>query len=222
MLHEIDFYHESISKEKKKLKEQPTIHPSSQVIDCKIGTWTEIGPNSLLIETTFDDYSYVDGDVSIIYSDIGKFCSIASHVRINPGNHPMERVTQHHCTYRRIQYGFDEADDEDFFQWRRSQRCVIGHDVWIGHGATVMPGVKIETGAVVGADAVVTKDVQPYEIVAGIPARPIRKRFSNNIIEKLLEIKWWNWDRESLEKSFSELMDVNRFVGKYHQSEDPM
>lgn len=218
MLHKIDFYPELIPKEKKKLKEKPTIHPSSQVIDCKIGIWTEIGPNSLLVETVLDDYSYVDGDASMIYSDIGKFCSIASHVRINPGNHPMERVTQHHCTYRRIQYGFDEADDEAFFQWRRRQKCVIGHDVWIGHGATVMPGVKIETGATVGAGAVVTKDVQSYEIVAGVPARPIRKRFSNNTIEKLLEIKWWNWDRETLEKNFSELMNVNSFIEKYYRS----
>ncbi|MFN8562280.1 MAG: hypothetical protein U0703_11820 [Anaerolineae bacterium] len=79
---------------------------------------------------------YAAGDVSIIYADVGKFCSIASHVRINPGNHPMERVTQHHMTYRRRQFGFGE-DDHAFFDWRRAHRCSIGHDVWLGHGAIV-------------------------------------------------------------------------------------
>jgi phosphonate metabolism protein (transferase hexapeptide repeat family) len=215
MLEKIDFFSQNLQEEKKKLQEKPSIHPSSQIINCKIGAWTEIGPDSLLIETTFNDYSYADGDVSIIYSEIGKFCSIASHVRINPGNHPMERVTQHHCTYRRAQYGFDEVDDENFFQWRREHKCVIGNDVWLGHGAIIMPGVKIRTGAVVGAGAVVTKDVAAYEVVAGVPARPIRKRFPQEIIEKLLEIKWWDWERKTLEERFFELLDVNSFVKKY-------
>ena len=163
----------------------------------------------------FDDYSYAAGDASIIYAEVGKFCSIASHARINPGNHPMDRVTQHHMTYRRVEYGFDSTDDVEFFKWRRDHRCVIGHDVWLGHAVVVMPGVTIGTGAVVGSQAVVTKDVAPYQVVAGVPARPIRMRFSDDVIAKLLSIQWWNWDRCTLKERFNDLRDVPAFIAKY-------
>jgi acetyltransferase-like isoleucine patch superfamily enzyme len=83
-------------------------------------------PQCHLLETTVGDYSYLADDVGVIYSDIGKFCSIASHATINPGNHPMTRVTQHHSTYHRMQYGFDDHDDAEFFDWRRAEKCTIG------------------------------------------------------------------------------------------------
>ncbi|MBU2699502.1 phosphonate metabolism protein (transferase hexapeptide repeat family) [Sporomusaceae bacterium BoRhaA] len=199
----------------KKLGEKPLIHPSCIVRDSTLGAWTEIYANCELQETIFGDYSYAAGDVTIIYAEIGKFCSIASHVRINPGNHPMQRVTQHHCTYRRRQFGFANTDDDEFFDWRRSHKCMIGHDVWIGHGAVIMSGVSVGTGAVIGAGAVVTKDVAPYDIVAGVPARRIKKRFPDDMVEKLLAIAWWEWDRPTLEQRFSDLSDVHRFIEKY-------
>jgi len=196
----------------KKLSERPTIHPSAIIRDSVIGGWTDIGPHSHIVESTFGDYSYAAGDASIIYADVGKYCSIASHVRINPGNHPMGRVTQHHMTYRRVQYGLGETDDLAFFDWRREHRCSIGHDVWLGHGAIVMPGVRIGTGAVVGSGAVVTKDVEPYTIVVGVPARPIRKRFPESVVERILASAWWEWDRETLEARFAELLDLDLFL----------
>lgn len=198
----------------KQLGQQPVFHDGVFIHDCHIGEWTEVGTNCWLVETTLDDYSYVVGDNQIIYTEIGKFSNIASHVRINPGNHPMERVTLHHITYRRKMYGFGE-DDADFFQWRRDHKCVIGHDTWLGHNVTIMPGVTVGAGAIVGSGAVVTKDVPPYMIVAGVPAKPIRPRFPDAIAEKLLKIAWWDWDRATLEARFDDLYDTQRFVEKY-------
>lgn len=98
---------------------------------------------------------------------------------------------------------------------QRNAHCSIGHDVWIGHGAIIMPGVTVGTGAVIGAGAVVTKDIAPYEIAVGVPGRPIRKRFDDATIEKLLSIAWWDWDRLTIEARFDELRDVGSFVDKY-------
>lgn len=199
----------------KMLGEEPVIHPTCIVRNSRLGSWTELYRNCDLTDCTFGDYSYAAGDVSIIYADIGRFCSIASHVRINPVNHPMNRVTQHHCTYRRKQFGFDTADDEEIFNWRRQNKSVIENDVWIGHGAIIMPGVRIGTGAVIGSGAVVTKDVGPYEIAVGVPARVIKKRFSDGIIAKLLNTAWWDWDRPTLVERFKDLLDMERFIEKY-------
>lgn len=196
------------------LGEEPVLHHGVMLHKCHIGEWTEVGANSWLVESILGDYSYTAGDNQIIYTEIGKFSNIASHVRINPGNHPMERVTLHHITYRRKMYGLGE-DDSAFFDWRRSHKCVIGHDTWLGHNVIVMPGVTIGTGAVVGSGAVVIKDVAPYLIVAGVPAKPIRPRFQERVAEKLLQIAWWNWDRTTLETRLADLNHVERFIEKY-------
>ncbi len=198
----------------KLLSPEPTIHAGCRLVDSHVGAWTELGAETTMLESTFGDYSYAAGQVSIVYADVGKFCSIAAQTRINPGNHPMHRVTQHHFTYRRNMYGFGE-DDHDFFAWRRAHRCRIEHDVWLGHGSIIMPGVTIETGAVVGSGAVVTKDVPPYTIVAGVPAKPIRARFPLPIAEKLLAIGWWEWDHETLQARFDELLNLDLFIEKY-------
>jgi phosphonate metabolism protein (transferase hexapeptide repeat family) len=201
----------------KPLGVEPVFHQGVLVYKSQLGEWTELGANTHMVESSMDDYSYTAGDNQIIYTEIGKFSNIASHVRINPGNHPMERVTLHHITYRRKLYGLGE-DDADFFEWRRTHKCVIGHDTWLGHNVTIMPGVTVGTGSVVGSGAVVTKDVPPYMIVAGVPAKPIRLRFPEKITEKLLKIAWWDWDRATLEARFDDLLNVEQFVEKYFSS----
>jgi phosphonate metabolism protein (transferase hexapeptide repeat family) len=125
-----------------------------------LGKYTEVAAGAKLTESSLDDYSYVMERCEIIYSSIGKFSNIASDVRINPGNHPLEWVSQHHFLYRLKQYGFAEENNESFFGWRRLQKVSIGHDTWIGHKAIILPGITIGNGAVVAAGAVVTMRCQ--------------------------------------------------------------
>ena len=155
-------------------------------------------------------------DSHIIYAKIGKFCSIASHTRINPGNHPLDHAVLHHFTYRSRQYQLAE-DNEEFFNWRRSYRVTIGHDVWIGHGAVVLPGVKIGTGAAIGAGAVVSNDVLPFMVVGGVPAGVIRERFPKKVQEGLLRICWWDWPRKKLREALSDFrhLSAKDFVKRY-------
>ena len=195
----------------------PLIDPTADVVDSRLGRYTEIGARTKVVETVMDDYSYVVNDSDIIYSTIGKFCSIAAHTRINPGNHPMQRATQAHFTYRSSTYFAGEPDDAAFFDWRRSTPVTIGHDVWIGHGAIILPGRKIGTGAVVAGGAVVTKDVAPYSIVAGNPARHIRERFPALIVERLMVLCWWDWDHDRLRSALPEFraLSVAAFLEKH-------
>src|SRR5215831_7831080 len=155
----------------------PLIDPTASVRDSRLGVYSEVGARTKLLEVEVGDYSYVVNDSDIAYTTVGKFCSIAAMTRINPGNHPMQRASQSHFTYRASAYFAGEADEDEFFARRRALPVVIAHDVWIGHGAIVLPGRTIGIGAVIAAGAVVTKDVAPYAIVAGNPARVIRPRF---------------------------------------------
>ena len=177
----------------KKLGLEPLIDPTAQVRQATLGRYTAIGARTSFAESTMGDYSYVVNDANVIYTTIGKFCSIAAMTRINPGNHPMHRASQSHFTYRAAAYFDDAEDDEAFFDWRRAHAVTIGHDVWIGHGAIVLAGRSIGTGAVVAGGAVVTKDVAPYMIVAGNPATPVRSRFEARTVERLLELKIYDW-----------------------------
>ena len=182
----------------KVLSVEPTIDPSAKLHETRLGAYTEVGARTILNEVSMGDYSYVVNDAQITYTTIGKFCSIAAVTRINPGNHPMHRATQAHFTYRSSAYFPGEGDDTDFFDWRREHHVHIGHDVWIGHGAIVLPGRNIGTGAVIAAGAIVTKDVPAYTIVAGNPARIVRRRFSEEIAGRLARLAWWGWDHDKL------------------------
>jgi hypothetical protein len=201
----------------KKLGLEPAIDPTAQVRQAQLGRYTEIGARTSFVESSMDDYSYVVNDSNVIYTTIGKFCSIAAMTRINPGNHPMQRASQSHFTYRASAYFEDAEDDAAFFDWRRSTPVTIGHDVWIGHGAIILPGRTIGTGAVVAGGAIVTKDVAPYTIVAGNPARPIRQRFPAAIAGRLMALAWWDWEHARLRGALDDFrkLPVEGFLEKH-------
>ena len=197
------------------LEEEPVIAKTAVITNVDFGPFTEVGDQCSIMESSIDAYSYVMDRSSVIYSRIGRFVNVASDVRINPGNHPMEWVSQHHFMYRRRRYGFAETDDTTFFDWRRRQQVRIGHDVWIGHNATIMPGIDIGNGAVIGSGSVVTKNVDAYSIVAGNPARHIRYRFPKDICAAIEQTGWFFWDHATLQKRLDDFRDVRRFIDKY-------
>jgi hypothetical protein len=201
----------------KMLSIEPLIDPSAQLRETRLGAYCEVGARTMLLDVEMGDYSYVVNDSQMTYTTIGKFCSIAAMTRINPGNHPMHRATQAHFTYRASAYFAGESDDTEFFEWRKNHRVHIGHDVWIGHGAIVLPGRTVGTGAVIAGGAVVTKDVAPYTIVAGNPARPIKRRFSASAEERLLRLAWWDWDHETLRIALPDFrkLAIKEFLDKY-------
>lgn len=205
----------------KKLGIEPVIHENCQVYNAELGKYTEIGLYNIFENVKLDDFSYTGRFCSLQNVEVGKFSNIADMVRIGPVFHPLERPSLHHFTYRRRKYGLAESDDELFFQWRREQRIKIGHDTWIGHGAIIMPGVTVGNGAVVGSGAVVTKDVAPYSIVVGVPAKPIKQRFPEDSVRKLQEIMWWDWAYEVINQRLDDFyLPINEFTAKYFKAGD--
>lgn len=200
-----------------KLGSEPSIHPTARVTRSRLGAYTEVGAHSVVTEVTMDDYSYVAQGAQFDMATIGKFASIAAYARINPGNHPMSRASQAHFQYRASKYWGGETDETEFFDWRRSHWVTVGHDVWIGHGGVVLAGNNVGTGAVVAAGAIVTKDVPPYAIVAGNPARVMRMRFDERIAGRLMALGWWDWDHERLRQALPDFrgLGIEAFLEKH-------
>jgi acetyltransferase-like isoleucine patch superfamily enzyme len=166
-----------------------------------------IGRNSSLFGVQVGRHSYFGEGVLAINAAIGSFCSIAPRVIIGGGTHPTrDWVSTSPLFYSpRAQGDFATAPDFD-----ENPETQIGHDVWMGYGAIVLPGVKVGTGAIVAAGAVVSRDVPPYDIVAGVPARTTRSRFTREEVAWLLATEWWAWDEATLRELRPHFSSVQR------------
>lgn len=144
--------------------------------------------------------------------NIGKYCSIACGAKFmfTSGNHAMQPLSTYPFPIFVEEWGLEWSDITN--AWDNKGDIVIGNDVWIGYESVIMQGVHIGDGAVIGTRAVVTKDIPPYTIVGGVPAKPIKKRFDDKTVEKLLELKWWDWSEEEIKAKLPDIMSGN--IGK--------
>ncbi|MGX9145283.1 DapH/DapD/GlmU-related protein [Mesorhizobium sp. 128a] len=197
----------------------PRIHPTAELKACKLGRYASIGERVVLREVNVGDFSYFERHAEAIYTTIGKFCSIAANSRINALEHPIERLTQHKLSYRPNEYFRWLGVDAAFRERRQAKAVSIGNDVWIGHGAVIMPGISIGNGAIVGANAVVTRDVPAYAIVAGVPAKQLRRRFTPEIAARIEYLAWWDWPPEKLAKAVPDMqaLPIETFLDRWEQ-----
>lgn len=197
--------------------ETPYLHPDVELTETRLGRYVEIGRGSRIAHSSFDDYSYCDRYADVANATIGKFANIAAFTRIGATDHPLETAACHHFLYRSADYWDDTENDAAFFEHRRARRSYVGHDTWIGNGAMIKPEVNLGDGAVVAAGAVVTKDVAPYTIVAGTPARVLRRRQPEALADRLIALAWWDWDHATLRDRLEDFraLSAEAFLEKY-------
>ena len=179
--------------------------------DCEIDSTSKIGSASNCIRVKMGKYSYAGYYNSMCDVNIGSFCSIASYCSIGGGNHSIYSVSSSPVFFKGrniLRKNFSEIENEP------SEIVNIGNDVWIGEGAFIKPGVSIGHGAVIGAHSVVTHDVDPYAIVAGVPAIEIKKRFDVDTINSLLQLKWWDLSDDELYNLGKSFVDPNELINK--------
>ncbi len=185
------------------------------IANSNINKTSVINSGSSIVNCNVGKYTYCGYDCEIVSCEIGNFCSISDHVFIGGAEHPLDWVSTSPV--------FQDVDHSGpSFKFARHglpeyKITIIGHDVWIGHGASIKQGVKIGNGAAVAAGAVVTKDVPPYAIVAGVPAKVIRYRFDEDIISGLEQSKWWTFDDNDLVKVSDYIKSPKEFINAINE-----
>jgi acetyltransferase-like isoleucine patch superfamily enzyme len=186
------------------------IYPGVFLYDSKIANYNVLFENVSMVSSTIGDHTYIQKNSKIYNANIGKFCSIASNVTIGPGIHNIISVSTHPAFYLFNTPLVIKFPNCDLFDLKKNI-TIIENDVWIGENAIIMDGVKVGTGAIVAAGAIVTKDIPPYTICGGIPAKIIRNRFSEDEINYLLESKWWDWPLDIIKCNHLSFQTVELF-----------
>jgi len=183
----------------------------SRIYRSELMEYVKIDRNNFVMDSVIGRFTYTGNSTVIQAAKIGSFCSVSWGVSIGGGEHPLDRFTTHDFLYN-DRYGFNTS--EEIAENRYKDDCVLENDVWIGANSVVLRGVRIGTGAVIGAGSVVTKDVPSYAIYAGNPARLIRHRFAEDVIRRLLSSEWWKLDHTILKEHLGRLRDadIERFL----------
>lgn len=192
-------------------KQKLSIGYLSRAKKCSFGLYNIIYDNVFLDECILGDFTYVANGTKISKAIIGKFCSIGPDSKIGLGKHPIKDFVSTNPIFFSVlrQSGISFADRGYF---KELEGTIIGNDVWIGANALVLGGVTIGDGSVVAAGSVVTKNIPPYAIVGGVPAKIIKYRFDQDKINQLLELKWWNMDINYLKINFKKFHNINIFL----------
>lgn len=183
-----------------------------------------IGDNCNIQSSHIGTGTYISENSCIQHTKIGRFCAIADNVRSGMGTHPVEKnISIHPAFFSTIkQAGFTFVKENTFCELKKvmdSNFCVeVGNDVWIGSGVKIIDGVKIGNGAIIGANAVVTKNIEPYTINVGVPAKPIKKRFTDKQIQFLEDFKWWDKDFDWIKENAHQFNDIENFMKKFSKN----
>lgn len=179
------------------------------IVETRFGNYVFLGENVSIVNCSIDDFSYINSNSKIKNTTIGKFCSIGPNVQVILGKHPSVFVSTHPIFYANNK-PFKTFSDKTYIE--EYDHVIIGHDVWIAEGVLIPGGVTIGNGAIVTARSVVTKNVEPYSIVGGIPAKHIKFRFDKNTMETINNSEWWNWNIEDIKEKYKLFHDPSEFV----------
>ena len=183
----------------------------SNARQCFFGEKNTIYPHVSLNEVSLGDLTYIAAGTEISKTKIGKFCSIGPGCKIGLGKHPSNTfVSTHPVFFSTLNQSQISFADKDYFE--EFENIVIGNDVWLGANVIVVDGVTISDGSIVAAGSVVTKDIPPYAIVGGVPAKIIKYRFEEDEIKQLLKIKWWDMNIDYLRENFKKFHNIKHFL----------